>query len=95
MSSMSCNKEQLEAYIASLEAVVQGNVAAENLEVIKRDAKRMHEEAGIQLTKDFEEQVEEFIMKEVKDNQKIFEDTLKTARHIYNEAESTGAFQVR
>ena len=53
MSSMACNKEKLEDYIAALETVVNGNVAEENLQVILKDAKKMHDEAGIKLTKDF------------------------------------------
>lgn len=94
MSSMACNREEMDAYIAALEAVINGNVVEENLGIILKDAKRMHEEAGIQLTKDFEEEVEAFIQTEVKENQEIFEGVLKTVKHIYEQAEATGAFKV-
>lgn len=92
MSSMGCNKDKMEGYMASLQAVIGGNVVKDNLDVILRDAKKMHEEAGIKLTKDFVEEVEAFIKKEITENEKVFEDVSRTVKHIYEQAEATGAF---
>lgn len=94
MDGMACNKEKMEAYMASLQSVITGNVVRENLGVILDDAKKMHEEAGIQLTKEFAEQVEVFINSEIKENEELFEAVSKTVSHIYAQAEATGAFEV-
>lgn len=92
MSSMACDRQKMDDYIGALKAVVSGDVVRENLKVILEDAKKLHEEAGIKLTEEFVTEVEEMIKVEIEANQTIFENILKTVQHIYEQAESTGAF---